>query len=530
MSTELEFIKKVLMHNDLIPAGHHFDELPVEGFLSELSAKFAITKHEVYKRIAQYSSLGFMDKYDQKFDTSPSVNLSESLIRRRRILPLKKNNGVVIALTPEVLEHKRERGLRLLKEKYQAIEVCLCEDDIFNEFLSKIFVKNEVINDNKFDGLSPNAIVESIIKDSVSSSATDIHLEPTDKDYRIRIRIDGMLQAYASMLKYELALTVIQRIKVLSGLDITENRKPQDGSFAYQIEDSAKQIDIRCATAPTRCGERITLRLLGLNTDSLTIDNLGMSSNIYDCVINNIQQAHGMFLVAGPTGSGKSTTLYAALGLLNKPELNVITVEDPIEYTIAGISQMQVDGGVKLGFSTALRSILRHDPDVLMIGEIRDMETAAIAIRASITGHMVFSSIHANSAVGSVARLMDMGCEPHLLAASVNVCLSQRLVRRLCPLCKTRIKNENQINSIAYSYIGNGCSECKNIGYSGRTAIFEVLDIDEQVRSKISNNSSVSDICSASPCYVNLFDDGLNKVKSGVTSFDELSRIVGKGL
>ena len=332
-------------------------------------------------------------------------------------------------------------------------------------------------------------------------------------------------------------ISLISRIKVLASLDIAEQRATQDGGLTYTFPHQAKRkIDIRVATAPTRWGERITLRLLGLETEKLTLTSLGMSPKDLEKFRCAIARPFGVILLTGPTGSGKTTTLYGALREINRPQINIMTIEDPIEYVIPGINQLQVGSGTKTTFASALRALLRHDPDVLMVGEIRDYETADIALKASLTGHLVFSTLHTNSAVSAVTRLIDIGCEQYLIGSSLTAIIAQRLAQRLCPKCKKSRNmtheekrllglNEGSGNSpTGQIYEPVGCIHCMSTGYRGRVGIFESLWLDEELRNAISggiNQKALLEMAK-SKGLMSLRDDGYSKVLEGLTSLDEI--------
>ena len=368
-----------------------------------------------------------------------------------------------------------------------------------------------------------------ILMSAVDSAATDIHIEPSKNDYRLRFRIDGNLLTVLTNFPKAKALQLISRIKVLSKLDISESRSCQDGSFRFDNKHRNTHQDIRVATAATNHGERVTLRILGVNTNSLTINRLGFSNNLVDRIQNIISKQAGFFLVTGPTGSGKSTTLYAALRERNNDDTNIMTIEDPIEYSIEGVSQLQVDQAGKITFPLALRSMLRHDPDVIMVGEIRDSETAQIALRAAMTGHMVFSTLHTTSAPNTITRLVDMGCEPYLVAATLSGCLAQRLVKKLCNNCKSvrktsdDEKNATGLTEVAFS---EGCDMCNNKGYRGRIAITEFLEVDSNLRKILRHETDASEILTNAKYYQSMKQDALEKLNAGLVDIQEVMTIL----
>ena len=342
-------------------------------------------------------------------------------------------------------------------------------------------------------------LVNTIIRQAVTDKASDIHFEVYEKELVVRFRIDGILyKMFTPPKKFQ--DSIISRVKIMSNLNIAENRLPQDGRIKVKV--SGKEIDIRVSVFPTQFGERIVLRLLNKSDMSFDLNSIGFSNEALEKFNSLIDITHGIILVTGPTGSGKSTTLYGVLSRLNTDDVNILTVEDPIEYQIQGIGQMQIKPKIGLTFSTGLRSILRQDPDIVMIGEIRDTETAEIAVQAALTGHRVFSTLHTNDAASGVTRLVDMGVEPYLISSSVNAFLAQRLVRKICPHCITNYKpstEELSRGGITKSILnkghlskGKGCEKCLNTGYSGRLGIFELMPVTDSIRKLIMSGADAS--------------------------------------
>ena len=370
-----------------------------------------------------------------------------------------------------------------------------------------------------------------IISKAYQKGASDIHIEPEDDKIRVRFRIDGVLKKEMTAPKSS-HRALVSRIKIIANLDITEHRVPQDGRIKMIFK--GEKLDMRVSTLPTIKGEKIVIRLLAQNTNLLDLDNLGLSDYNRKKIGQLIKKPNGVLLLTGPTGSGKSTTLFAALNELNSPQINMVTIEDPVEYQIAGINQVQAKEKSGLTFAKTLRSILRQDPDIIMIGEMRDQETAEIAVRSALTGHLVFSTLHTNDAVSSITRLIDMGLAPYLVAASLNGVVAQRLVRRLCPHCKEKRKIEKTdlkyLNDpdIEEAYFAVGCEKCNNTGYDGRLAIQEIFEIDSQVKEMISENLAKEKIAeyAKSKGMVTLKEDGVAKIKAGETDVSELERII----
>lgn len=375
--------------------------------------------------------------------------------------------------------------------------------------------------------------VNAIIFKANSERASDVHIEPYEDKLKVRFRIDGVLHDIASEEKAFQA-AIISRVKVMSGLNIAEKRLPQDGRIGLKI--AGRDVDIRVSTVPTQFGERIVMRLLDKTATVLDLEQLGITGKTLETVLRLITKPNGIVLVTGPTGSGKTTTLYSCLNRINTPDLNILTVEDPIEYQLAGIGQMQVNPKINFTFANGLRAILRQDPDVVMVGEIRDTETAEIAIQASLTGHLVFSTLHTNDSAGAITRLIDMGIEPFLVSSSVLAIMAQRLVRRLCPHCRQPYEitddeakelgvDPSKLKSrTVYRPGETQCDECQNTRYTGRLGIHELLMIDEEIRSLILQRVDSNSIKSAAirRGFTPLRIDGAQKVLAGVTSIQEV--------
>jgi general secretion pathway protein E len=381
-------------------------------------------------------------------------------------------------------------------------------------------------------------LVNKIFFQAFHSRASDIHIEPYDDKVRIRFRVDGVLHDVLTLPKQQMP-ALLSRLKIMANLDIAERRLPQDGQSRVKIGQDL--VDIRVSVIPTLGGERVVLRLLDKGSSQSTFDRLeqiGFSQQVLNCFRSLIRVQHGIILLTGPTGSGKTTTLYAALNELNCQELNILTVEDPIEYQLPGIGQMQIRPKINLTFANCLRHILRQDPDVIMIGEIRDIETARIAIQASLTGHLVLSTLHTNDSASAVTRLIDMGIEPYLIASSVMAVMAQRLLRLICPQCKTHNNPPEQLISLwdehqkqallqGQFYKGLGCEKCLKTGYLGRTGIFELLVIDDDIKDLVTNHSGSHIIKQAAlnKGMSSLRDDGLQKALAGVTTLEEVCRV-----
>jgi general secretion pathway protein E/type IV pilus assembly protein PilB len=384
------------------------------------------------------------------------------------------------------------------------------------------------------EGASIVRFVNQVITEAIELRATDVHIEPFENTLRVRYRIDGVLQeaSVAPEVK-QFQAAIVSRLKILSKLDIAEKRVPQDGRIKILIADH--EIDVRVSVIPMLYGEAVVLRLLDRSSVLLGLDKLGMSSHDLDTTKMILERPHGIILVTGPTGSGKTTTLYAGLSYINDVRRKIITIEDPIEYQLHGINQIQISRKAGLTFASGLRSILRHDPDVILVGEIRDMETAEIAIQASLTGHLVFSTLHTNDAPTALTRLVDMGIEPYLVASSLEAVVAQRLVRVICTECKEKL-SESEVQPLRRRfgdklpgtlYKGRGCRRCQGTGYRGRIGIFEMMVVTDDVRSLILENASPRDLRRESAKYgmTNLRDDGFRHLSEGRTTMEEVLRV-----
>lgn len=399
-----------------------------------------------------------------------------------------------------------------------------------------IFLKENPEDEKSADDGGPPVIelVFLLIKEAIKSRASDIHLEPFDEKFRVRYRIDGRLQETQSLTR-RLQSSIISRVKLMAGMDIAEKRLPQDGRI--KISFSNRHLDLRVSTLPAIYGESVVLRLLDRASLLLDIEDLGFRAQDKELFYQLLQIPYGIILDTGPTGSGKTTTLYASLNRINRPEVKIITVEDPIEYQLNGINQVQIKPQIGLTFANVLRSIVRQSPNVIMIGEIRDLETAETAIHAALTGHLVFSTLHTNDAASAITRLEDMGIKPYLLSSSVQAVLAQRLIRLICPDCKrsyTPTKEElkffnlkDDAGTIKF-YKGEGCCECNGTGYKGRVAIFEILNVTDPIKELILDNSPANEIKQEAVRrgMRTLLDNGVEKILSGETSAEEVLRII----
>jgi len=524
--------------------------LTKKGFLSET---------DLLESLALQNGVDFKTHID--FNDSDSVfkGLPVNFLKNNLIAPFSSGKCIIVVAVTDVLNIQPLDDLKLLFNGYSFKLVLTTVSEVLKIInthfeLAESATTNELIEnleESDFEILSRTSsetsdildmandapiirLVNTIIRQAVSERASDIHFEVYEKELIVRFRIDGILyKMFNPPKKYQ--DSIISRIKIMSNLNIAENRMPQDGRI--QIKIGGKEIDIRVSIFPTYYGERIVLRLLNKSDISFDLDSIGFSKDVLKGFNELINLTHGVVLVTGPTGSGKSTTLYGVLTRLNNEDVNILTVEDPIEYQIPGISQMQTRPKIGLTFAAGLRSILRQDPDIIMIGEIRDLETAEIAIQSALTGHRVFSTLHTNDAASGVTRLIDMGIEPYLISSSVNAFLAQRLVRKICPDCITSYKPSPQELSRAgitktslikgNLFRGTGCEKCLHTGYTGRLGLFELLPISSSIKKMVMNGSDASSIKEQAikEGMITLLNDGIQKAEKGLTTLEEVFRV-----
>ena len=506
---------------------------------------------------------------DRNLETISPERLNPELVRKLPLEFLKKQCAIPIVLQDGQIAIALAESLNV--EAYDAIagvlgQPCsrvICPASEIEHAISRCYYHNTGVSDegqdnsenltedNEIDNTSIQTraedllniankapvikLVNKIFFQAVHSRASDIHIEPYETEARIRFRIDGVLHDVFSLPKQQVA-ALLSRLKIMANLNIAERRLPQDGQSRIKI--GRNLMDIRVSVIPTLGGERVVLRLLDKGRGELGLNEIGFSTETLDQFMNLIKLAHGIILLTGPTGSGKTTTLYAALNELNWEERNILTVEDPIEYQLPGIGQMQVKPKINLTFANCLRHILRQDPDVIMIGEIRDVETAKIAIHASLTGHLVLSTLHTNDSASAITRLIDMGIEPYLISSSVVAVMAQRLLRVICPQCKSPYRPEEGIISLyngdekilspdTQFYKGQGCENCLKTGYFGRTGIFELLAVDDDIRELIikRSGSHIIEQAAIEKGMSTLQEDGLRKAIAGETALEEVCRI-----
>lgn len=492
-------------------------------------------------------------------EISPDVQelVPEALVRRYQLLPVARDGNVLKIAMADPLNVIAIDDVRMATG-LEVQPLVASETDI-NQLIDDLYGPRELV-DNNFDFARTGAetaaagetfnldefsqeladeapvvrLVNSILNQAVQKKASDIHIEPQEEKVRVRLRIDGLLRKLMELPK-QVHPFLVARIKIMAQMDIAEKRLPQDGRVQVRVPN--REIDLRISTLPTIFGEKVVLRILDKSQVLLSLGKLGFLPDQQKRFEGIIRSSHGMILVTGPTGSGKTTTLYATLNEINTPDKNIITIEDPVEYVLKDINQIQVNAKSGLTFATGLRSILRQDPDVIMVGEIRDRETAEIAVRAATTGHLVLSTLHTNDAVGTVTRLIDMGIEPYLVASSVVGIVAQRLVRRICPRCRTAYRLDRDDPACAFMgldaaepvqlYKGKGCRYCDHTGFKGRLAIQEVLPITKALRDLINNGDSgygLHDTAKAQG-MATLKEDGIEKARQGLTTIHEVMRV-----
>lgn len=504
-----------------------------------------ITEQQLIEVLEFQLGIPHISLYRYPFDTTLFTLIPKETALKNLIIPLKKEGDKLFVAMADPMDFFVIDDLRL-STGFQIETAIATKDDILrainkyydlNEGFEELFVetadRETAQNQEVTDQDSPVVrLVNQIIANAVSQRASDIHLDPQEDKVVIRYRVDGMLRV-ERVLPEHMQSVLTARIKIMANLDITEHRIPQDGRIKLDLE--FHPIDIRVSTLPTIYGEKIVLRLLDMGTTLNDVNKLGFNSLNLKRFLDFLKKPSGIVLITGPTGSGKSSTLYAALNQLNREEVNIITVEDPVEYQLEGVNQIQVNPNVGLTFAAGLRSILRQDPDIIMVGEIRDKETADIAIRASLTGHLVLSTLHTNDSLGTITRLFDMGVEPFLLASSLSGVISQRLVRKVCRDCmEVHEPSKREVEIFASRGIkiekvtrGRGCSSCNMTGYKGRMAIQEVLVLNDEMRRVMMDGESFQKMRELAIRNKTIFllDDGLLKIKQGLTTTEEVLRV-----
>jgi MSHA biogenesis protein MshE len=499
----------------------------------------------------------YIDLKQYKYQKEVVRLLPETLARRFRAIVLAdRKTGLLVGMVDpsDIFAYddihkflKRPLSLALVREQelLAAMEVVYRREDEISSLVGELDDElsetdidlDQLVQSDDIENAPVVRLLQTIFEDALQVNASDIHIEPDEKVLRIRMRIDGVLNEQV-MNEKRIVAALVSRLKLMSGLNISERRLPQDGRFHIKIKQHS--IDVRLSTMPTQHGESVVMRLLNQSAGILNLDDLGMDKDVRERFRKSIHRPHGLVLLTGPTGSGKTTTLYAALSELNTSEKKIITVEDPVEYRLDRISQVQVNGKIGLTFSTVLRTALRQDPDIILIGEMRDSETADIAVRSAMTGHMVLSTLHTNDAISSVYRLQDMGIEGYLIATSLQTIVAQRLVRKICSNCKMVHKLDEREMSWLQGAVGkaisndkfvqgSGCHLCNNTGYKGRKGVHEILEINEQLADAFRHGDAKDFVKKAriAPGYKPLVNSALELAVQGITTIEEVLRLAG---
>lgn len=521
--------------------------------LGDTLRTMGVSSDQIAEALSEQLMIPLVRLRNQTIDKAVLQLIPERMARRHQAIPIEASDARIIVAIVDPLDIVAIDDLRRLTG--QEIDIVIATPDDFNLAISQYSALEGAVEETirelptaqvESQDVSADALlhmveeapivrlVSMILSKAIRQRASDIHIEPQERHLRVRIRVDGLLATMMMPPKHVQA-AVVSRVKILSGMDISERRLPQDGRIQMKVDD--KEVDIRVSTMPTVYGEKAVMRVLDRSSGLVSLDRLGLSPHNRARIVAIANRPHGLFLTTGPTGSGKTTALYAILNMLNVPERNIVTIEDPVEYHVAGITQVQVNPKAGLTFAGGLRSYLRQDPDVIMVGEIRDAETAAIAVQAAMTGHLVLSTLHTNDAPGAVTRLLDMGIEPYLVASVLIGVSAQRLARLLCPECKEAVVLEPNVaarlglpvnGEPVKVYRPRGCAECGDVGYRGRTALFEFMDVTEEIQTAIVRGAAQGELRSAAACsgMRSLLEDGTQKVLAGLTSAAELFRIL----
>ncbi|WP_077621349.1 GspE/PulE family protein [Sediminibacillus massiliensis] len=529
---------------DLLIESGLLSEVQIETSLSEkktgqklgdvLLEKGYITEKQLIEVLEFQLGTPSVSLYRYPVDPSATVLVDQEFARRNLVVPLNYKDGVLTVAMNDPMDYFTIDDLEI-STGLRISPVIATKDDIL-QAINTYYHRNDrekrpETDSNEEDG-SAVKLVDQILQTGLALKASDIHMDPGEENVTVRYRVDGSLKTDRVFSK-SVQNSLIARVKIMANLNITENRLPQDGRIRTEVDQVP--VDLRISTLPTVFGEKVVIRLLDLENVLKSLADLDMEHINYQRFQQLIEQPSGLILLTGPTGSGKSSTLYAAINHLNQENVNIITVEDPVEYQLEGVNQVQVNHSIGLTFSKGLRSILRQDPNIIMLGEIRDSESAEIAVRASLTGHLVFSTLHTNSAVAAIPRLIDMEIEPYLVVSSLSGIMAQRLVKKICRDCKTSRKPtimekdlfQKRGLNVEQVFIGKGCDSCRHTGYRGRMAIHELLVVDDSIRQMMMNYQSISSIKN----YIKqngmkfLIDDGLAKAVEGQTTIDEVLRV-----
>ncbi|KRC49229.1 type II secretion system protein GspE [Leifsonia sp. Root227] len=526
-----------------------------EAAVRDLLARGAINAVQLARARAAQTGLPFVELADYPVDRTAVSLVNGAICRRHSVLPIGTADGTVILAMADpgnvfAIDDVRAAARMIiapavaeLGDLLAAIDRYIRADDELSDLTTTLEEESATpdessltIAESSDDDAPIVRFVNLLVSQAIQDHASDIHIEPAEHDVRVRYRIDGVLHAMQSAPK-SIQNGVISRLKIMSDIDIAERRKPQDGRMS--VVHGGRQIDLRVATLPTVWGEKVVMRILDNTNTGMTLRDLNLLERNFETYCTSYSKPYGMILVTGPTGSGKSTTLYTTLNAVARPEINVITVEDPVEYRMAGINQVQVNPKAGLTFASALRSILRSDPDVVLLGEIRDHETAQIAIEASLTGHLVLSTLHTNDAPSAVTRLTEMDIEPFLVGSALDCVVAQRLARRLCDRCKQPATySADDLQRLRFPvtaddappvvFVPVGCPTCSNTGYRGRIAVHEVMAVSEEIERLAVGRASSAEIGRAAreQGMLTLREDGWEKAKLGLTSVEEILRVV----
>ena len=557
MAQNDDYILEILLETSLITKGQleraRSERKGEETVVEVLIHLGIVTQEDVTRAVAAHAAMDYVDLSALSISEEVIQIVPRDIAKRFRVIPLAlSETGLMVAVgdplnfdTFDSLHHMLQRDLEFVCATPEAIAVAYRKyygtaDEAADELaknLGEAIVFEGGEGGGSAEGDSADApiikMVSMMLLEAHNMRASDIHLEPLEKRFRVRFRIDGVLHEMQNPPK-KLQTAIISRLKIMTGsMSIAEKRLPQDGRIQVKMAKN-KQIDLRVSTIPTNHGESVVMRILDKSSLSLGLPQLGFLSDDQEIMENLLKLPDGIMLVTGPTGSGKTTTLYGCLHYINKPDKKLITVEDPVEYQMAGINQVQVNADIGMSFPAALRSILRQAPNVIMIGEIRDPDTANIAINASLTGHLVFSTLHTNDAPSAVARLVDIGVQPFLVSSAVRAIVAQRLVRKVCPNCKQPYEmTEGEMSALGIDFAqlsessvvkGVGCESCKHRGYKGRAGIFEIFLIDDEVRHMVNNKANTVELRKRARemGMRTLREDGIRKVLSGMTTAEEV--------
>lgn len=507
-----------------------------------------ISENQLAEVLAKQKNLLLVNLAEYDINLAAATSIQEQVARRHRVIPINYDDGKLVLAMANPLDVHAIDDVRVLTHR-QVVPVVSTESDIvnaINRYLrgsveqavrtvtaeAEEEAREEEVPEEELEAPVVK-IVDSIVSEAVAREASDVHIEPQEKDFRVRYRIDGVLHEIMTMPK-SIQAGIVSRFKIMSNMDIAEHRIPQDGRCSLVID--GKGVDFRLASLPSVYGENMTIRILDTARALFKLEELGFMPQTLEKYKKSYTKPYGTILVTGPTGSGKSTTLYATLNVLNSPEKKIITVEDPVEYRLPGIIQIQINPRAGLTFARGLRSIVRSDPDIIMVGEIRDLETAKIAIESALTGHLVLSTLHTNDAPSALTRLVEMGLESFLVTSAVDCVLAQRLARKLCAYCKEPYSPPGEVLAeagIPYEdgitlYRAKGCSRCFNTGYKGRIGVYEVMLMSENIEMLCIERRSSDEIKAAAirEGMKTLREDGLEKVKQGITSLEEMMRVV----